>query len=344
MKRNVLIAIYILLFTSPIFSQTVIITDEEENKPVSDVAIHNMAKSILVYSNRSGKAEISSFAVNEEICFQHFAYERLCLSPDEIKKLGYKVTLKRKLFALEEYVVSANRWEQSRNEVPSKISVLQVPVIHFRDPQTAADLISASDEVFVQKSQLGGGSPMIRGFATNRVLIVIDGVRMNNAIYREGNIQNVISLDPNSIESTEIIFGPGAYIYGSDAIGGVMDFHTKKALLSTGEKPYIRAEAFSRISSADMEKTGHLDFNAGWKRIALMSAFSYSDFNDLKMGSGKNPDYLRNEYVKNINGKDSVFVNPDPEVQRFSGYNQLNTTNKLRLKISERADLVISNH
>jgi hemoglobin/transferrin/lactoferrin receptor protein len=344
MRRNVLICFFIILIASPLYSQVITVTDEEENKPVPDVAIHNQARSILIYSNRSGKALISSFASGEQICFQHFAYESLCLFPDEIKKLGYKITLRKKVFQLEEYVVSANRWEQSRNEVPNKISVLPVPVIHFRDPQTTADLISASDEVFVQKSQLGGGSPMIRGFATNRVLIVVDGVRMNNAIYREGNIQNVISIDPNSIESTEIIFGPGAYIYGSDAIGGVMDFHTKKALLSTGEKPYFRAEAFTRYSSAASEKTGHLDFNLGGRRLAFLSAFSYTDFADLKMGSGKHSGYLRNEYVKNIDGLDSVFINPDPETQRFSGYNQLNATNKLRIKIFEKADLVISNH
>lgn len=344
MNRNVLICFYIILLSAPLYSQTILITDKEGDLPVTQVAIHNISRSILIYSNRSGKAEISSFASEGQICFQHFAYESLCLYPDEIKKLGYKIQLKKKIFPLEEYVVSASRWEQRRNEVPNKISVLTVPAIQFRDPQTAADLISASDEVFVQKSQLGGGSPMMRGFATNRVLIVVDGVRMNNAIYREGNIQNVISLDPGSVESTEIIFGPGAYIYGSDAIGGVMDFHTKKVLLSTGEKPYFKAEAFTRYSSADNEKTGHLDLNIGGKRIAFLSALSYSDFDDLKMGSGKYPEYLRNEYVKNINGKDSIFINPDPEVQQYSGYNQLNTTNKLRLKISKKADLVLSNH
>jgi hemoglobin/transferrin/lactoferrin receptor protein len=333
-----------VLLAAPVYSQTILITDDEENKPVSDVVIINQSGSIMVYSDKSGKADIDLFSAEEKICFQHFSYERLCLTTIEIKNLGYKISLKRKVFPLEEYVVSANRWEQNKNEVPNKISVIPSPAINFRDPQTAADLISSSDEVFVQKSQLGGGSPMIRGFATNRVLIVVDGVRMNNAIYREGNIQNVISLDPNSIESTEIIFGPGAYIYGSDAIGGVMDFHSKKALLSTGNKPYFRAEAFARYSSADNEKTGHLDFNLGGRRIAFISAFSYSDFDDLKMGSVSHPDYLRTEYVKNIDGKDSVFVNSDPRVQRFSGYNQLNTTNKLRIKISERADFVLSNH
>jgi hemoglobin/transferrin/lactoferrin receptor protein len=204
--------------------------------------------------------------------------------------------------------------------------------------------LGVSDEVFIQKSQLGGGSPMIRGFATNRILIVVDGVRMNNAIYREGNIQNIISLDPGTLESTEIIFGPGAITYGSDAIGGVMDFHTKNALLSTGDKVYIKAEAFSRFSSANNEKTNHLDFNIGSSKIAFLTSISYSDFDNLKMGSVRNPGYLRPEYVLTKGGKDTVVTNPDPEKQIYSGYTQLNMMNKFRIKISEAIDFVYSNH
>ena len=261
-----------------------------------------------------------------------------------LKITGYTIKLTRKIFAVEEFVISANRWEQNKNEVPNKIATVLKPAVEFQNPQTTADLLGISDEVFVQKSQLGGGSPMIRGFATNRVLIVVDGVRMNNAIYREGNIQNVISIDPSSLESTEIIFGPGAAIYGSDAIGGVMDFHTKKALYSTGNKPYIKADAFTRFASANKEKTNHLDFNIGGRKIAFLTSITYSDFDNLKMGSRNNPDYLRPEYVLTTGGKDSVVTNPDPEIQVYSGYNQLNTMNKLRFRISENIDVVYANH
>ena len=73
---------------------------------------------------------------------------------------------------------------------------------------------------------------MIRGFSTNRLLLVVDGVRMNTAIFRSGNLQNVISLDPFAVGKTEIFFGPGSVIYGSDAIGGVMSFQTLKPHLS----------------------------------------------------------------------------------------------------------------
>ena len=258
--------------------------------------------------------------------------------------MGFEVRMKRKIFAFEEFVISANRWEQNVNEVPNKITTILRPSVEFQNPQTSADLLASSDEVFIQKSQLGGGSPMIRGFATNRVLIVVDGVRMNNAIYREGNIQNVISLDPSVLESTEIIFGPGASVYGSDAIGGVMDFHTRKALLSTGNNLYFKMDAFSRYSSANKEKTLHLDFNLGGKKAALFSGFTWSDFDDLKMGSIKNESYQRHEFVKRIGDHDSVLFNNDPRIQKSSGYRQLNTLNKIRYRLSDYLDLVYSNH
>ncbi len=105
-----------------------------------------------------------------------------------------------KNYILDETVVSASRWEQNIREVPNRVAKISTATIQFQNPQTAADLLGASNQVFIQKSQLGGGSPMIRGFATNRVLLVIDGVRMNNAIFRSGNVQNVISLDASTLD------------------------------------------------------------------------------------------------------------------------------------------------
>ncbi len=325
-------------------AQTLIVFDSEDLRPIPDVAVLNQEGTKHIYTNRNGKADITYFGDSEIICLQHFTYERVCLSFAELRQAEFKVLLNKKVFAIEEFVISANRWEQNKNEVPNRISTVLRPEAELQNPQTTADLISISGDVFIQKSQLGGGSPMIRGFATNRVLIVVDGVRMNNAIYREGNIQNIISLDPSALESTEIIFGPGAIVYGSDAIGGVMDFHTKNALLSTGDKPFLKLNASTRFSSADDEKSAHFDFNAGNRKIALLTGITYSDFNDLKMGSRKHDEYLRPEYVIRIGGKDSVISNPDSRVQIFSGYNQINTLNKLRIKLSGNADLVIANH
>ena len=158
---------------------------------------------------------------------------------------------------MEEVIVSVNKWEQKLNEVPNKISKVNKIEILRNNPQTAADMLTQTGTVFVQKSQLGGGSPMIRGFATNRILLVIDGVRMNNAIYRSGNLQNIISIDALSTQTAEVIFGPGSLIYGSDAIGGVMDFHTLNARFATDKKMLLTGSALARYSTANKENTFH---------------------------------------------------------------------------------------
>ncbi len=244
---------------------------------------------------------------------------------------------------MDEVVLSANKWEQKLNEVPNKIVKISNLQILRNNPQTAADLLAQTGAVFIQKSQLGGGSPMIRGFATNRVLLVIDGVRMNNAIYRSGNLQNVISIDALSTKTAEVIFGPGSLIYGSDAIGGVMDFHTLDAKFSKNNKTLFEGSALTRYSTANKENTVHADINVGLKKWAFLTSFTYSKFDDLKMGkNGGYNSYLRPEYVEHINGKDSIVKNSAPRVQRFSGYEQINFLQKIRFQPTSNIDIQYS--
>ena len=130
---------------------------------------------------------------------------------------------------LPEFVVAGNRWSSNSGTLPVRINSITFDEWNVYNPQTAADMLALTGEVFMQKSQYGGGSPMIRGFAANRLLYSVDGVRMNSAIFRGGNLQNVISIDPFAVSSTEVLFGPGAVSYGSDAIGGTMVFNTLRA-------------------------------------------------------------------------------------------------------------------
>jgi hemoglobin/transferrin/lactoferrin receptor protein len=241
---------------------------------------------------------------------------------------------------LDEVVVSANRWEQNAREISNRVAKISSSLVQFQNPQTTADMLGLSNQVFIQKSQLGGGSPMIRGFATSRILLVVDGVRLNNAIFRAGNLQNVISLDANSLEGSEIIFGPGSVIYGSDAIGGVMDFHSLAPKFSESQKLNFKANALTRYSSANQESTNHLDFNMGLKKWAFVTSVTHSKFDDLRMGSHGPEEYLRPDYQTRIDGVDSVFVNSDPELQIETGYTQKNLMQKISFKPSE--DLLLT--
>ncbi|HBF87871.1 MAG TPA: TonB-dependent receptor [Bacteroidales bacterium] len=245
---------------------------------------------------------------------------------------------------LDEVVISANKWSQSKFNISNKVSKISAKEVSLQNPQTAADLLGASGEVFIQKSQQGGGSPMIRGFSTNRLLYIVDGVRMNTAIFRSGNLQNVISLDPFATESTEILFGPNSVIYGSDAIGGVMNFQTLTPKLSTCDKANVTGKALTRYSSANNENTAHFDVNVGWKKWASLTSFTSSDFGDLRMGSKGPDEYLRPFYVQRQDSVDVIVTNSDPRVQRPTGYSQINMMEKLRFRPNDKWDFQYGFH
>ena len=241
-----------------------------------------------------------------------------------------KDTTKIERIKLNEIVLSTSKFSQKYREVPKKVIQINSKQIEFENPSTSADLLENIGNIFIQKSQLGGGSPMIRGHSTNRLVLTVDGVRLNNAIYRGGNIHNVISISPLTIENTEVILGSASVLYGSDAIGGVMNFYTKKAKLSFDSNPHIELNINSRYSSASSEKMYHLDLNYGLKKIAFLSSFSKSDFGDLKMGINGPSDYLRPNYVtQSSNGEDILVINSNPRVQRNTGYDQTNFLQKV---------------
>lgn len=133
----------------------------------------------------------------------------------------------RYISTLDELVFSASRNKDVRRSVSPQILLLKQSTIEESQAKSMAEVLSMTGQVFVQKSQAGGGSPVLRGFEANRCLLVVDGVRLNNLIYRGGHLQNIITLDNQSLERVEILFGPSSTMYGSDALGGVIHMTTK---------------------------------------------------------------------------------------------------------------------
>jgi hemoglobin/transferrin/lactoferrin receptor protein len=307
--------------------------------PVENVAIFNLGQTKSVLTNEKGIADITGFAAGDTLIFQHTAYFSEIIDMPKLREMGFKVGIAARTIQLDQIIISASKWEQNREEIPNKIIVIPATEIAFENPQTSADLLGISSEVFIQKSQLGGGSPMIRGFSANRILLVNDGVRMNNAIYRSGNLQNVVLIDPNSIQNSEVIFGPGSVIYGSDALGGVMDFHTKKIMLSSDTSANIAGNVLARYSSANNETTGHVDFNFGRKNWGFLTSISYSMFDDLKQGANGLPEFDRTFYAERINGRDSMIKNDNVNMQIQSAYNQVNVLQKFFVKLSDHVDI-----
>ena len=337
----VTIRFYLILFTLVFlgnqgFSQVLKVVDYATKKPVSAVHIYNLDESKSTITDSLGSADISEFEDNELLVFSHTSYTEVLFKKSDLYTSHYTLTLHPKVLNLDEFVMSANKRGQAREEVPNQMVTVSAKAIQLNDPQTAADILEQTGKIFVQKSQMGGGSPSIRGFSANKVLIVVDGVRMNNAIFRGGNLQNVISIDPNMLEKSEVVFGPGSVIYGSDALGGVMNFQTISPLFSdTGT--VMKVNAFLRFSSANNEGTPHFDFSIGKKNFSSVTSFTVSKFGDLKMGVNGPEEYLRPDYVNVTTGiKDEMMANGNTQSQVFSGYKSGTLMQKFAFKASER--------
>ncbi|MBL0355972.1 MAG: TonB-dependent receptor [Chitinophagaceae bacterium] len=241
---------------------------------------------------------------------------------------------------LDEVVISASNFTERKKNIAQIIDVIGSKKIAQTNAQNTGDLLVNTGKVFVQKSQQGGSSPVLRGFEASRVLLVIDGVRMNNAIYRAGHLQNSITVDQNMLSRVEVLYGPSSTIYGGDALGGAIHLVTKSPALSPTGKLHTTGSTFLRYSSVNNEKTMHADVSMGGKKLAWLQSYNFSDFGDMKMGSNypdKYPNFgSRDSFVVTNNNVDEIVVNGDPKVQKFSGYKQWDITQKLLFKQNER--------
>ncbi|MCB2376119.1 TonB-dependent receptor [Hymenobacter sp. BT635] len=247
-----------------------------------------------------------------------------------------------RVIGLSEVVVSANRVQERKADIPQQIDVLRAAQIRLQNPMNTADALTNTGQVFVQKSQFGGGSPVIRGFEANKILLVVDGVRMNNAIYRAGHLQNILSTDANSVDRIEVLSGAGSVLYGTDALGGVISILTKNPLLAdsttAGSQPRVRTSNLLRYGTAAREKTAHTDISLGWAKFGSLTSITASDFDDLRKGRRgykSFPGFGENlRYVERQDGKDVVVENDNVNIQRQSGYRQLSVLQKFLYKPS----------
>jgi hemoglobin/transferrin/lactoferrin receptor protein len=344
MKR--ILFLLMIILASKGQSQTVKVIDFDTELPIENVTIYNETKIIINHTNKEGKADLSEYKESDILSFNHIGYVEIEVLKKDLKSINYLVKLHKKSLQLDEVVLSVSRDVEKKTRIAEQVSVITSAEIIQKSPQTSADLLATISGVRVQKTQLGGGSPVIRGMEANRVLLVVDGIRMNNAIYRTGHLQNSITVSPTVLERTEIIYGPSSVIYGSDALGGVINYFTKTPETNKENKIYVTY--LSRYSSINNEVTNHFDLELSYNKWASFTAVSYSDFGDLKMGKKRNHGF--NDWGKvflysvntntfyNING----VTNPDANIQKNTGYNQLDILQKFYIPLTKKADLTFN--
>ena len=344
MMKNLFVCI---VFCAGFFvgAQNITILDKESEFPISNVAVINEDNSKRVVSNADGVADLSIFSDNEILTIRHVSYVEFEALKRQLVKARF-VYLQSKSEQLEEVFLSASKGEESVQRIAEQVAVFSIKDIQRSAPQTSADMLANIAGVRVQKSQLGGGSPILRGLEANRILLVVDGVRMNNAIYRKGHLQNAITVSPNQLERTEIIFGPSSVIYGSDALGGVIHYYTRMPRPS--EQSKVNANILTRYSTINDEKTVQAGVELQFEKMASYTSVAHSSFGDLTMGSNRNHGFddwgLVTEYSNNTDDFYSDFpvINPDPELQRNTGYEQTDLLQKFIFKLSQNTDLSLN--
>lgn len=340
--RSILL-FFLFLITASAKSQQIKVIDHETNFPINNVTIYNDNRNQVVYTNKNGIADLSIFKESDVLSFNHLSYIEFEILKRELDIIGFVVYLSNSAEQLDEVVLSASRGKETRSRIAETIAIVSKEEIRRMSPQTSADLLANLPGIKVQKTQLGGGSPVIRGMEANRVLLVVDGIRMNNAIYRTGHLQSSITVSPTILERTEIIYGPSSVIYGSDALGGVINYFTKTPEINAENT--LNTSILSRYSSANDEKTSYLDVELSFKKWASFTAVSYSDFGDLKMGKTRNHGFddwgKIFQYSNNTNTfYNSVGIpNPDPNLQKNTGYDQLDVLQKFYVPLNKTSDL-----
>ena len=324
--------------------QTITVVEKDTGVPLELVTVQTTSGDWNNITNQEGEFILPTLPMATTLIFRRIGFSSVRYSITELIAQDYIVLLEASEYDLDQVVISAARRVQEKRHVSARIQTIRSDAIALQNPQTTADLLGVGGEVFIQKSQQGGGSPMIRGFATNRLVYVVDGVRMNTAIFRSGNIQNIINIDPFSLERAEVLFGPGSVIYGSDAIGGVMSFQTLQPQLSSNSKTQISGKAIARYASSNQEMTGHFSFGVGWEKWSLVTSLSSWRFDHLRQGQNGPRDYLKPTYVQHISGRDEIIRQDDLLLQIPSAYNQMNMMHKLRFMPNDQWDFTYSFH
>ncbi len=187
-------------------------------------------------------------------------------------------------------VITATRTELDSFEAPFTLNIVDLDGFRTQDlPRTTARALQDVPGIWVQKTSQAQGSPYIRGFTGFRTLMLVDGIRLNNSVFRNGPNQYWNLIDPYTVDRLEVVKGPSSVLYGSDAVGG-----TVNAVL---RRPEGYTEGFnrqgrlrSRVSTAERSLVGRGELHATWgPDLGLLLGATGKDFGDVDGGGSVGP-------------------------------------------------------
>ena len=221
-------------------------------------------------------------------------------------------------FTLAETIVTGSRRDVLLFDAPYSAGVFNFDYIqHRKMPRTVPEVLADDPTVLVQKTGHGQGSPFIRGFTGFRTLLLIDGIRLNNSVFRDGPNQYWNTVDAQTIERLEVVRGPSSVLYGSDAVGGTVNAITRRREHFPEGFNWSR-RLYTRVASAEHSAIGRLEISGNVdQRLGLMMGVTLKSFGDLEGGQ-------------------------DVDRQHKTGYDEHDCDLKLEYRIDERSRIVFA--
>ena len=189
------------------------------------------------------------------------------------------------VIVLPEMTITATREEQDNFEVPRAVTIVSQDEIDRQTPAVLPDLLRGQTGVFVQETTPGQGSPILRGLTGSSILMLVDGMRLNTALFRPAPNQYLALVDPYNVDRLEVVRGTGSALYGSDAMGGVVNIITPVPDFDTHEWQF-HGRAVGRFASADKASVTRLSLTGGKQGVGFSTGFTYQNRDDLQDGGG----------------------------------------------------------
>ena len=281
--------IILILISLKISAQEITLKDIVTNQTLEGVSIITKTNNKGVTSNNNGTITLDSFKSIDTLLIQHLAYQNISVIKKDIQNNNIFLVLKT--HTLDNVEISDSRLDNFKEtSIFTKINAIKIGDV--QSAQTS-DLLEKTMGLSIQKSQNGGGSPNLRGMEANRLLIIVDGIALNNTIFRSGHLQNTATINPFFLNTVEVLFGPSAVAFGNGAMGGAIIFRTKRPKNNGGHHFAQQYESSSNAVFTSLNS----NYKIG-KSISL-SGFSIKSYGDLKMGNKRRHGFLNwgNEYI-----------------------------------------------
>ena len=185
--------------------------------------------------------------------------------------------------AIDEVFVTATRRPASSEDISAALTIVDQDQAERQ--KLISDALAGNVGVFLQQTTPGQGAAIIRGLKGSSVLHLVDGMRLNNAIFRSAPTQYFSLVPVSAVERAEIVRGTPTSLYGNDAVGGVVQLVTRVPQFDS-EETGVSGEAFLSFDTAELEKTVRATMDVGNQSLASSFSAEYMKTGDRKTGSG----------------------------------------------------------